>query len=289
MTRPGPSPRPLVKWAGSKRLSADRIEAAAAQDAGEGPWERWIEPFVGSGAMALAVLAHGRAKEAVLADTNVALVQFHAEVRTAPGRLVSLLETMPRAPGWEASYAEIRAQYNEAPRDTPLAAARFAWLNRAGFNGLYRENAKGLFNVPVGRYPSLSFPSLAEVEAVSAVLEGARIEAQDWRILVAEAGLGDVLYLDPPYAPRTTTANFAGYGKGGFGLAEQAALAEAAGHARDRGATVLASNHDTPWVRETWAAQRFRAIPLDVRRSISCQGATRAPVGEVLLVSTLIA
>lgn len=225
---------------------------------------------------------------AMLTDTNERLINMYQVLRTDCSGLMDALDALPKD-DWRDRYYDMREEFNEEPPDlTPILrfrvrnAALFLWLNRHCFNGLYRENRKGKFNVPIGSYKTINFPSRERFHEVSTALQGALILCRTFSVALANAGPGDVVYCDPPYVPRGTTANFVGYTKDGFGPENQEALAQEAALASARGARVVLSNHDLPVVREMYDG--FEITALQVSRSISREGSTRAKVGEVLAV-----
>ncbi|MEZ4316039.1 MAG: Dam family site-specific DNA-(adenine-N6)-methyltransferase [Myxococcota bacterium] len=272
--------KPVLKWAGGKARLAPRICAAFT-----GPCSgTYLEPFAGAAAVALYRLHRGEIGDAVLTDVNHKLIAVHAAIRDHVDDVLAELEAMPYD-DWKERYYEVRAAFNEGPHKGPAHAARFLWLNRAGFNGLYRENQSGGFNVPIGRYKHVSMPSEAHFRGVSELLRGVHLSADDFRTALARAGRGDQVYCDPPYVPLSATANFTSYSKAPFGLTEQLALASASREAAGRGAQVVLSNHDTPLVRTRIYPRahgfRFVATP-EVSRAISRNGTNRAAVSEVI-------
>jgi len=273
--------RPIMKWAGGKaRLAARICEAFREPCRGT-----YFEPFAGSAAVFLHRRARGRVGRAVLADLNSKLMEVHRALRDDVEGVLRELANLPRE-DWRDRYYDVRDAYNEGPWSGRTHAARFIWLNRAGFNGLYRENRKGEFNVPVGRYSRLSFPDPESFHAVSALLKGVELRVADFREILDEAGEDDQVYCDPPYVPLTETACFTGYCSDPFGLAEQRDLALYARKAAFRGARVVLSNHDLPVVRnELYPPESgFRHIAKPrVMRAISRNAATRSrPVPEVI-------
>ena len=272
--------RPLLKWAGGKSRLAVAISAAF-----EGPCVgTYYEPFAGSCAVYLHRKVTGQVKRAVLADANRKLVEVHRSVKDHVEELLVALAKMP-TDDWRERYYEVREAYNVGPWEGPEAAARFMWLNRAGYNGLYRENRQGHFNVPVGRYARLQFPDPSEFRIVSELLQSAELRVADFREILSDAGKNDQVYCDPPYVPLTETACFTGYCKEPFGIIEQHALAESAREAAQRGARVVLSNHDLPVVRNELYPPRSGFVHVAkprVARAISRNAARRGPVSEVI-------
>jgi len=274
------SMRPLLKWAGGKARLAERIgQALGAPCQGT-----YFEPFCGSAAVYLHLKSEGRVDKAVIADVNPKLVATHVAVRD---QLDDVLQALDELPGedWRERYYDVREAFNQGPHEGPRHAARLLWLNRAGFNGLYRENRKGKYNVPVGRYARLAIPDEAHFRNVSALLQDAEIIATSFEDVLSRARPGDQIYCDPPYVPLSTTASFTAYAKAPFGPDEQKELARLARRAALRGATVVLSNHDLPVVRQ-------ELYPVDlgfehvarpqVARAISRRGSGRGKVGEVI-------
>ncbi|MFT6234219.1 MAG: DNA adenine methylase [Myxococcota bacterium] len=272
--------KPILKWAGGKaRLAPTISEAFRTKCKGT-----YYEPFIGSAAVYLHRKTAGEVSTAVLADINPKLVHVHCAIRDCLDDVLEELSKLPRE-GFEAHYYGVREQFNVGPYEGALHAARFIWLNRACFNGLYRENKKGFFNVPVGRYKKVSLPPVAAFRAVSEALQDAEIRVADFREIVALAGPNDQVYCDPPYVPLTATANFTGYAKGAFADAEQRALAYLARKAALSGALVVLSNHDTPYVVDDLYTKKagFKHVARPrVARAISRAAAGRVKVGEVI-------
>ncbi len=273
--------KPLLKWAGGKHKLA-----ATIAEAFDGPSKgTWVEPFLGSGA----VFLHGRAEghivgEAILADLNPKLIAFHTAIRDAVDDVLAEVEALPKE-DWRDRYYAVREDFNNGPWYGPAHAARLLWLNRAGFNGLYRENRQGRYNVPRGSYKTVRIPAEDHLRAVAKALEGTELIAGGFEEVMRRAGRGDQVYCDPPYVPLNRSADFTAYCNGGFDMAAQRDLALEAMRAAFRGATVVLSNHDLPVVREQLyrSSEGFviKARPA-VGRSISRSVVSRKPIHEVI-------
>ena len=272
--------RPILKWAGGKARLAGQILAAFP-----GPCTgTYYEPFLGSGAVYLKLRQLGHVNDAVLSDANGKLIEVHRSVRD---RLDDLLEELHALPcdDWRERYYEVREAYNLGPHAGPAHAARFIWLNRAGFNGLYRENKSGRFNVPLGSYASLKLPDESRFREVSGMMQGTRLAVGDFAKVIRLAGERDQVYCDPPYVPLSETARFTGYCSAPFGPKEQKDLAVEARRAALKGAVVVLSNHDLPVVRNELypTSSGFRHVSRPrVARAISRKAASRGRVGEVI-------
>lgn len=273
--------KPLLKWAGGKARLAPEISGAF-----DGPCRgTYVEPFLGSGAVFLHRRAAGEiVGDAVLGDANPKLIAFHTAIRDAVDDVLAEIAALP-SEDWRAQYYIVREAFNAGPHDGPAHAARLLWLNRAGFNGLYRENQQGRFNVPCGSYKALRLPEETRVREVSAALEGVELVPGGFRDVMHRAGRDDQVYCDPPYVPLTRSADFTTYCQGGFDMVDQRALALEAQRAAFRGASVVLSNHDLPIVRTqlypTSGGFRIHARP-EVGRSISRSVNSRKPIHEVI-------
>jgi DNA adenine methylase len=274
--------KPLLKWAGGKsRLASEICDAFGA------PCTRtYFEPFVGSASVFLHRRAAGRIHgKAVLSDLNPKLVAFHVAVRDDVDGVILALERLPRGDDWRERYYEVREAFNRGPHEGADHAARFCWLNRAGFNGLYRENRRGMFNVPIGSYAKLQLPEPALFWRISGLLKDVEITTSGFGEVLSRASDGDQVYCDPPYVPLSATANFVGYASEPFGHTEQKKLADIAWECATRGARVVLSNHDLPIVRdELYTLSRgFEMVGApQVNRAISRDAAHRGSVAEVI-------
>lgn len=272
--------KPLLKWAGGKHKLAPMIS-----DAFPGPCRGvYYEPFIGSGAVFFHRKVAGEVERAVLSDANAKLIELHIAVRDEPEAVIACLQAMPDRQ-WEGHYYEMREAFNAGPHKGPLHAARFLWLNRAGFNGLYRENRAGGYNVPIGRYDVLSIPTPEHIRGVSALLAGVELLTAGFQDVLPRVRAGDQVYCDPPYVPLNATAAFTAYCKEPFGLHEQMELAHASMRAAFRGAQVVLSNHDLPLVRNELYPESsgFRHVARpQVARAISRDVTTRKSISEVI-------
>jgi DNA adenine methylase len=176
---------------------------------------------------------------------------------------------------------------------TAALAAMLIFLNRTGYNGLFRVNARGAFNVPAGRYAHPTICDEANLRAWSRALSrpGVTLQVSAFDDALAQAGVGDFVYLDPPYAPLSATARFTAYTAGGFGTFEQERLQGTVIALASRGASVLLSNSVTPQVRALYASHEparqagLRATTVTARRAINSRAASRGPVREYLITN----
>jgi len=293
--------RPLLKWAGGKRQLLPQLRRFYPPS-----FNRYIEPFFGSGAVFFDLHAAGRLRdrEVVLIDANADLIGCYDVVRSQPEAVARELDGLAaaHARGGSTQYYAVRdQQFNpirERLRDdhggivyTPALAAMLIYLNRTGFNGLFRVNARGEFNVPVGRYER---PRIADPEKLARVAEALsatrlRLQWGSFESVLDIASPGDFVYFDPPYAPLSRTANFSGYTAPRFGAADQRRLQEVVIELAARGCRVLLSNSTADEIAALYErhpgarAVGLRAVRVPARRAINRNPASRGPVEEFLI------
>lgn len=266
--------RPFLKWAGGK---AQLLSDLLARVPGE--FTAYHEPFIGGGALFFALTAgERRGRGASLSDVNPNLIGAWRAIRDDVEGVIAALA--PHVNTEEHFYA-VRA-LDPAALSPAEGAARVIFLNKTGFNGLYRENSRGRFNVPFGRYANPTFCDAANLRAVACALRGVSVEARDFRTVLDRAKPGDFVYFDPPYVPVSATSYFTAYSRGGdFGPAEQTALRDVFAELAGRGVHVLLSNSDVPFVRDLYAG--FSIDQVLARRNINSNPAARGAVAEVLV------
>jgi len=268
--------RPFVKWAGGKTALLPEILERLPEKIGT-----YYEPFIGAGAVFFALAAEKRFKYATIGDANRDLIRTYLAISRDVAEVVHFLEKHVYE---EKHYYAMRAK---DPEKMPFAAAaaRFIYLNKTCFNGLYRVNRKGQFNVPFGDYVNPTICDDANLCAVASALRSVKLTvgAHDFEALIdnGEPRRGDAVYFDPPYAPVSKTSNFTAYAKGGFGDSEQERLRDCFARLDKKGVHVLLSNSDTPLVRKLYKG--FKIEKVQVRRAINSKAAKRGEVGELLI------
>jgi DNA adenine methylase len=263
--------KPFLKWAGGKGQLLAQFRPLFPAEYG-----RYFEPFVGSAAVFFAL----RPRRAVLTDVNRELLDCYCAVQEDVERVIVALR---RHAYDEEHYYRVR-DLDPAKLSPPDRAARTIFLNKTGYNGLYRVNKKGRFNVPFGRYtnPGFAHPDqLDNLRACARVLQGVTLEVRDFAEVGNHARARDFVYFDPPYVPASSTADFTSYVPGGFGWEEQRRLAEVFAQLTRRGVRAMLSNSDTPAVRDLYAA--FRIDVVLASRSINSRADKRGKVGEVVV------
>ncbi len=277
---PDAAPRPFLKWAGGKRLLAPIIAPKLPKDLEQ---RRYREPFVGGGALFFHLRARLDPERVFLSDALGDLIRTYQAVRDDVEGLLEELERLRDRHSKEHFY-EVREHFNAATGADLKRAAWLVYLNKTCFNGLFRTNRSGRFNVPFGRFTKPHIADHARLRAAAAALRGVDIREQGFEHLAKVAKRGDVIYLDPPYVPLSKTANFAAYADGAFGPDDQRRLAALFQELSARGCLLALSNSDTPEVRALYKG--FEITTLEANRSISAVGSTRAPVNEVLVRNT---
>lgn len=229
---------PFLKWAGGKRWLANSNQLPRPAT-----FARYIEPFLGGGA----IFFHLRPEQAILSDINSELIQLYCVIRDHPDELMALMRTHHDSHSQDYYY-EVRATIPEAAIEK---AARTMYLNRTCWNGLYRVNLKGVFNVPKGTKSTVVFDH-DDFTGISERLRVAEIRCCDFEETVSEAQLGDFLFVDPPYTVRHNMNGFIKYNENLFSWDDQIRLRDAVACAIERGAAVVVTNADHESVHELY-------------------------------------
>ncbi len=280
--RKDPLVKPYLKWAGGKRQLLPELIRNAPQNIGR---LRYYEPFIGAGALFL----DRQPRRAVINDNNEQLILTYQVIRDQVDELIEALNKH-RIQNTEEYYYLVREQ--DRNRITFGAftnvqkAARLIYLNKTCYNGLYRVNSQGLFNVPYGRYTNPAICDEPVLRAIHRYLCDDNNEIEilngDFADSVAEAGRGAFIYFDPPYHSAGNT-NFTGYQAGGFGENEQIRLRDVFLEKTEMGAKCLLSNADTPFIRELYGNDRFEILTVRAKRAINSDSAGRGEIDEVLI------
>ena len=265
---------PFLKWAGGKTRLLAQYGEHFPED-----YNHYHEPFVGGGA----VFFHLDPVEATLSDLNPRLIEAYRAIRDDVDELIARLHVHKRRHSKDY-YSQSRTRFNAAAgTDAIDRAALLIYLNKTCFNGLYRENQRGEFNVPIGSYKSPTVFSEDHLRAVSERLQSVSLEIGSFAGVLDRASEGDLVYFDPPYVPLNQTSSFTSYCKGPFGDDLQVSLAQAFAELANRGCYVMLSNSDCDAVRELYRGWRVESVLAP--RSINSRGGKRGAVGEVLVRS----
>lgn len=273
-------PKPFVKWVGGKRQLLRQF-----RELGLYPPEdfnpitnTYYEPFVGGGAVFFDLLP----KNAELSDLNNELATTYNVIKN---NVDELIQSLQKHIYDKEYYLEVRAKKVEDLSDVEVAS-RFIFLNRTGFNGLYRVNKSGQFNVPFGRYNNPVICDEYNLRRISDALQGVIITHQDYKNVLKTAKSGDFIYLDPPYYPINATSSFTSYTAEGFLEKEQTELRDTFVKLHEKGCFVMLSNSDTPFINELYSGLDGITInKITAGRSINSKGSGRGKITEVLVTN----
>lgn len=267
---PSSASKPFLRWSGGKqRLLPELARHLPARG-------RLIEPFVGAGSVFLGL----EFDRYVINDANDDLVAVWAALQDQPQEFIERAATLFCEDNRCAeAYLRLRARFNAEPNRFERGVL-LPYLNRFGFNGLFRVNSAGKFNVPFGKPARLPRFPRAEMEAACIKLQRTTILNGGFASAMAQAMAGDVLYCDPPYLASEQGTSFTGYSSAGFTMRDHEELREVALRAVSRGATVVISNHDTPQTRDLYRGWHIETVP--VRRSIAARALARGMVNELI-------
>jgi len=267
---PGVAAGPFLKWAGGKRQLLQQYSPLFPTTG-----RTYFEPFLGGGA----VFFHLQPSAAVLSDVNEELINAYVVVRDEVDRLIAALRVHRNEKNY---YYSVRAWKPETL--TPVErAARLIFLNRTCFNGLYRVNRRGQFNVPLGRYSNPTICDQTALRAASLALRGSEICAVDFEEALERARAGDFAYLDPPYNPISATSSFTGYAEESFGEGEQRRLASIYKRMDGRGVMLMLSNSASELVTGLYAG--FRIVEVTAKRAINSRADGRGPISELVILN----
>jgi DNA adenine methylase len=261
-------PKPFLKWAGGKSRLVPILRQCVPENYG-----RYFEPFLGGGALFFDLLP----ANAVLADSNYELVHCYKTVRNWPGEVIECLSTLTVN---SSEYYRIRATNPETLTDV-ARAARFIYLNKTCFNGLFRVNKQGLFNTPFGQYKTVALADSKNLVAVSVALKNADLRCEDYSTVTGSVVAGDFVYMDPPYLPVGRYSDFKRYTKQQFYEWDHEKLAEVFRLLTSKGCYVLMSNSFHEKISTLFAD--FNQKTVLVPRFINCKGYGRGSVKELLI------
>lgn len=282
----------ILKWAGGKQKLLDELYARFPSKMG-----RYHEPMVGGGALFFDL----EPKDATINDTNTRLINFYQQVRDHPEKLIKKCRSFkpPEHPPLPSrSYAKFdrkgreiknyyyqqRALFNRRPNgedfDPLEEAGVFLYLNRTCYNGLYRENSNGEFNVPIGRYENPDWVRAEQVRKASKLLQNTEIYNKDFEFILEITEAKDLVYFDPPYEPMSSTANFTEYNAKGFDRSDQLRLIDVAQKLSQRNVYVIVSNSGVMY--ETYKNNDFYVNIVGASRAINSDPDNRGKVNEII-------
>ena len=273
------SAKPFLKWAGGKQRLLTQYQPHFPSEFG-----RYVEPFVGGGAVFFH-LWNGRQlpKRVFLFDHNEELINAYRVVRDQVDGLIDLLAIHKKNHNRDYFYHIRSLDRKGLALSEVERAARTIYLNKTCYNGLYRVNSKGQFNVPLGRYKNPGILAEETLKAASTALQIARLAVRDYQSLVQFAQPGDFFYFDPPYDPLSKTAHFTSYTANAFGDADQQSLAAVFAQLSDKGCLCMLSNSYTPFILALY--QSFRIETVQAQRAINSNAKRRGTIREVVVLN----
>lgn len=272
--------QPFLKWVGGKRQIIPQIKKYIPEN-----YNRYFEPFVGGGALFFDL----EPKTAYINDINKILVSAYRNIKNHSDEIIKKLEDLQKI-FYEKNneerkiyFYEIRDIFNNMDYDSFLKTSYTIFLNKTCYNGMYRENLKGQFNVPFGRYKNPKILDEKNILAVSKLLQNVTITNYSFEKAVEDAKRGDFIYFDPPYHPISITSNFTSYSNSGFIKENQRELRDVFEDLDKRGCFVMLSNSDTIFIREIY--KEYTQKKVTTGRLINCKAAGRGKINELLILN----
>ena len=273
------TPKPFVKWAGGKRQLIPILNQNLPESFGT-----YYEPFLGGGALLFHILTDKNGQKCSISDLNSDLVLAYTTIRDRIDALITSLKNHEKnyQKDSESYYYSIR---ESNPRSEIEKTSRLIFLNRTCFNGLYRVNSKGKFNVPLGKYSNPNIVNEENIRAVSHILQSSRtaIKCRDFEAVLRDAKKGDLIYFDPPYQPTSATSNFTSYTTKDFTYDDLTRLAELCLKLDSRGCKVLLSNSDSKEVADIFSKSPWKITRIEANRSINSNSKKRTGHFELLI------
>lgn len=268
----------FVKWAGGKKQLLTKLREHMPET-----YNRYFEPFIGSGALLFDV----QPEHAVINDTNGQLLNVYRQLKADPEDVITAVAVLDSEPCDNGRYLMIREHYNSKIQKNELdseCAALMIWVNKHCFNGLYRVNSKGLFNVPYNNKVDGVSVNAANLRNIGKYLKQCDIEIRegDFEKACFDICAGDFVYFDSPYVPVSKTANFTDYTKDGFSFEDHKRLAALFYSLDQKGAKIMLSNHNVPLIYELYG--KYNITPVDVRRAIN-RDASKRTGKEVIITN----
>jgi DNA adenine methylase len=271
--------KPFVKWVGGKRQLMQELENNFPNQFGT-----YHEPFLGGGAVMFNLLSKEPRLSCNVSDFNSDLILAYVTIRDKLGKLIESLENHSKNYHKDSTeyYYQVRKQ---EPKQQIEKVSRLIFLNRTCFNGLYRVNKKGQFNVPLGRYTNPNIINKENLTAVSKVLQSKKIKisCRDFEAILDDAKKSDLVYFDPPYQPVSSTANFTSYTHRDFIEDDLERLADLANQLTSKGCFVLLSNSNSKVVKEYFSSKHWSINTIDANRAINSNSKKRTGHKEIII------
>ena len=269
----------FVKWAGGKLQLIDQFKSFFPNQ-----FNNYFEPFVGSGAVAFYILQKYKPKQVLLSDINEELINAFNIIKNNVEELIAKLKKHKKEHTKNDKDYFYKMRLLNTSELTPLErAARFIYLNKTCFNGLYRVNSKGQFNVPIGSYKNPDIVQADKLRKISKLLKSVKIKVMSFEKIIDFAKKGDFIYFDPPYYPLKKGKSFTTYTKDNFLEKEQEKLAKVFNKLNKKGCKVMLSNSDTKFIKDLYKDYSVNIVKAS--RMINCNGADRGKINEVVVTN----
>jgi len=268
-------PKPFIKWVGGKRQLLPELHKRMPTK-----FDSYFEPFIGGGALMWS-LDRSKIQRIVINDYNPELANLYQVVKDSPD---ALLKNLSKHRNTETYYYQMREmdRFESYSRRTAITkASRFIYLNKTGFNGLYRVNSRGQNNVPFGRYSNPCIVETDNIHACSSFLQGVEILNGDFELIRPMLDENSFVYLDPPYAPLSATSSFTGYTDKGFNDDMQLRLKEFCDYINSIGAKFMLSNSSAPLIYDLYSEYQIDEVLAN--RAVNCKASGRGKVTELVI------
>lgn len=278
--------KPFVKWVGGKGKLIPELEKYFPKK-----FNRYFEPFVGGGALFYEVIQKNNIVFSSINDINKKLIITYKQIQKNPQKIISQLKNIENEykkltlEEQKEYFYTIRKKYNKENLDDITTTVYLIFLNKTCFNGMYRENSKGEYNIPFGDQKNPTICDEKNILAVSKCLKNTEINNLSFENAVEKCKKGDFIYFDPPYYPINATSNFTNYSKNTFGQEEQKRLRDVSAGLAKKGCFVMLSNSNTPFIKKLY--KKFYINYLSAARSINSKGDKRGKIKEVIVTSYL--
>lgn len=272
--------KPFLKWVGGKGQLLEQFEALLPKK-----YNAYFEPFIGGGAVFFSI----KPKKAHINDINETLVNTYLHIKNDVDKLIQSLKKLEKEfiskdnDSRKEFYYSLREKYNSLPASDFKKSLYFLFFNKTAFNGVYRENSKGGFNVPMGSYKNPKIVDEQNLRAVAEALSNTKITSGSFYDAVKNAKAGDFVYFDPPYHPLSETSSFTSYSKDSFSKDDQIKLRDLFVELDKKGVYVMLSNSSAPFIQEIYS--EYTQIPVFANRMINSKADKRGKILEVVIIN----
>lgn len=272
--------KPFLKWVGGKGQLLPQFEALFPKQ-----YNSYFEPFIGGGAVFFSI----NPKKAHINDINKTLAQTYIHIKDNTEKLIKSLKKLENnflakdEAARKEFYYSIREKYNSLSHEDFEKSLYFLFFNKTAFNGVYRENSKGGFNVPIGSYKNPKIVDEENLKVVSKILSNTKITSGSFVDAVKNAKAGDFVYFDPPYHPLSETSSFTSYSKDSFTKEDQIKLRDLFIELDKKGVYVMLSNSSAPFIQEIYSG--YRQVPVYANRMINSKSDKRGKISEVVILN----